>query len=339
MHGDGHDGGAAAGGRTLHVDALLRRLPPLHRDALRWYAARTGTVVPWPRGPVTFPSGTTHLASTPRGIFKPAWTVYALSVRQNLGSPYQDQIVRRADGSWSFAYVQEGFRAEDHERKATNRGLLAALADRVPVAVFKQVRTKPTSRYEVLGLALVAGFDGGFFFLEGARPDGVVRAPGPEAEFDRLAALREDVLAAARADAPDVVGPVLDRQRVFREIVRRRGQAAFRGQLLDAYGGVCAVSRYDAEPALEAAHVVPFAEDGPSSATNGLLLRADLHPPFDVGRLTVDPDALRAQLHPQLAATRYAPLHDTRLHLPDAPALRPDPRNLAAHAAWARRSF
>ncbi len=338
MSGDGLGGREGQDRRTLHVDALLRRLPPLHRDALRWYAARAGDVVPWPGGQVTFPSGTTYLASAPKGIYKPKWTVYALSVRQNLGSPYQDQIVRRPDGSWSFAYFQEGFRAEDHERKATNRGLLAALADRVPVAVFRQVAGAPKPRYEILGLALVAGFDGGFFFLEGARPDGVVRAPGPEAEFDRLADLREEVLTAARTDAPDLVGPTLEHRRVFRDIVQRRGQAAFRNQLLDAYGGACAVSRYDAEPALEAVHVVPFAEDGPSSATNGLLLRADLHRLFDVGLLTVDPDTLRAHLHPHLAATRYAPLHDTRLHLPDAPALRPDPRNLAAHAAWARRT-
>jgi putative restriction endonuclease len=38
---------------------------------------------------------------------------------------------------------------------------------------------------------------------------------------------------------------------------------------------------------LEAAHIKPFSESGPSHLANGLLLRADLHKLFDAGYITV----------------------------------------------------
>jgi putative restriction endonuclease len=43
-------------------------------------------------------------------------------------------------------------------------------------------------------------------------------------------------------------------------------------------------------PALEAAHIKPFAKSGPNVTANGLLLRSDLHKLFDSGYLSVAPD-------------------------------------------------
>jgi len=43
-------------------------------------------------------------------------------------------------------------------------------------------------------------------------------------------------------------------------------------------------------PALEDAHIRPYAEQGPNDVRNGLLLRCDLHRPFDAGYLKIDPD-------------------------------------------------
>ena len=43
-------------------------------------------------------------------------------------------------------------------------------------------------------------------------------------------------------------------------------------------------------PALEAAHIRPYSEQGPHRVSNGLLLRADLHRLFDAGYITVTPD-------------------------------------------------
>lgn len=38
---------------------------------------------------------------------------------------------------------------------------------------------------------------------------------------------------------------------------------------------------------LEAAHIVPFANEGPHEVSNGLLMRADFHKLFDIGLVTV----------------------------------------------------
>src|SRR5881296_3568769 len=46
-------------------------------------------------------------------------------------------------------------------------------------------------------------------------------------------------------------------------------------------------------PVLQAAHIKPYALDGPHALNNGLLLRSDLHTLFDQGYLTVDPKVMR----------------------------------------------
>ena len=43
-------------------------------------------------------------------------------------------------------------------------------------------------------------------------------------------------------------------------------------------------------PVLEAAHIKPYALDGPHRVSNGILLRSDLHKLFDLGYVTVTPD-------------------------------------------------
>jgi putative restriction endonuclease len=45
-------------------------------------------------------------------------------------------------------------------------------------------------------------------------------------------------------------------------------------------------------PALEAAHIRPYADGGVHEARNGLLFRRDIHSLFDAGYVTVTPDLL-----------------------------------------------
>jgi len=66
-------------------------------------------------------------------------------------------------------------------------------------------------------------------------------------------------------------------------------------------------------PALEAAHIRPFAKEGPHEVRNGLLLRADLHRLFEQGYLTVTPeytldvsDRLRYDYHNAEVTIRFA---------------------------------
>jgi hypothetical protein len=58
----------------------------------------------------------------------------------------------------------------------------------------------------------------------------------------------------------------------------------------DAYSRRCAITGERTLPALEAAHIKPFAQGGSHEPTNGLLLRRDIHALFDAGYVTVTPD-------------------------------------------------
>lgn len=70
----------------------------------------------------------------------------------------------------------------------------------------------------------------------------------------------------------------------------RLGQGAFRVLVTEAYRKRCAITGERTLPVLEAAHIQPFAAEGPNRVCNGLLLRSDLHILFDRGYVTVTPD-------------------------------------------------
>ena len=126
----------------------LSKLPDRHAAALQWFHDRAGTDQPWPR---PLDDGT-RLVTLPKGIYKPEWSSYALSVRQMLTSRYPDRApAMRADGTWSYAYYQEGTDPTERDRFYTNAGLLARMRDGVPVGVLRQVSGRPTIRYRVHG--------------------------------------------------------------------------------------------------------------------------------------------------------------------------------------------
>jgi putative restriction endonuclease len=79
----------------------------------------------------------------------------------------------------------------------------------------------------------------------------------------------------------------------------RLGQGAFRVLVTDAYLRRCAVTGEKTLPVLEAAHIKPFALDGPNFVRNGILLRSDLHKLFDLGYVTVTA-ALRLEVSARL---------------------------------------
>lgn len=69
----------------------------------------------------------------------------------------------------------------------------------------------------------------------------------------------------------------------------RLGQGAFRVLVTEAYTRRCSITGERTLPALEAAHIKPFAKSGPNVTANGLLLRSDLHKLFDLGYLSITP--------------------------------------------------
>jgi hypothetical protein len=67
------------------------------------------------------------------------------------------------------------------------------------------------------------------------------------------------------------------RKKTNKLIVYRKGQFKFRSELLAAYQGRCAITGFNAEKALEAAHIFPYKGDSTNQVCNGLVLRADIH--------------------------------------------------------------
>jgi putative restriction endonuclease len=150
---------------------LLRLLPERHRSALRWFLEYQGSELPWP-DPLQLAEGATLLSSKAKGIYKPGWLPYALSVRESLGEYYPDREPKtRPDRSWEYHYFQENQDPAARDSEYTNRGMMACMRDRVPVGVMRQTLPKPKPKYKILGLALVTAWKDGYFVLEGFPPE------------------------------------------------------------------------------------------------------------------------------------------------------------------------
>jgi putative restriction endonuclease len=154
-------------------------------------------------------------------------------------------------------------------------------------------------------------------YLTGARSLGAITA----ADLDRY----------AEADPFEPTSIIDERKKAIAEIVKRQGAPLFRRQLLECYGGRCAVTGCDAEAALEAAHIIAYLGPRTNSVQNGLLLRADLHTLFDRGLLGIDPDTKAVILHDSLQTTVYGVFAGQRIALPDREALWPNSDALRRH--------
>lgn len=115
----------------------------------------------------------------------------------------------------------------------------------------------------------------------------------------------------------------------------RLGQGAFRTLVTDIYDRRCAITQEKTLPALEAAHIRPYADGGAHEASNGLLFRRDIHSLFDSGYVTVTPD-LRFEVSRRIReefdnGRHYYALHGQEVATPTAPNERPDALALAWH--------
>ena len=143
----------------------IRALPisVRHQRVLQWFYDNAGKLVTWP---LMLADGTL-LAARPKGIYKPGWTEYAISVRETLGKTYPDQEpTYYGDGRWVYLYHQESRDPASVDLHFTNRALLACYKDQIPVGVIRQVSRRPRSTYHVLGLGVVRGWHAGYFRLE-----------------------------------------------------------------------------------------------------------------------------------------------------------------------------
>ena len=300
----------------------IGQLPDWHIEALEWFQANAGRVFPDRPRHVGLRVAVTNPQA---GIWKPRDTAHALSVLQVHKHRYPDLPPYFVEGTWVYQYHQEGDATEGPLERYTNLALERCRVDGVPVGVVLPAPEVGPRAYRVLGLGFVDRYRDGYFIISGpAEVSGIGFALG-------AAPPQTLELISMGAEESAEYGNAGQKQRALASVVRRQGQPHFRRQLLNAYEGRCAMSQFDAEDALEAAHIDPYSGPPSNRTANGLLLRADMHDLFDLRLLAVDTRTQKLVLSEKLAQTRYESYAGRRIHLPSDRQLWPSVERLDRH--------
>lgn len=311
------------------LEGALAKTTGKHRVALDWFSENKGKTITW-SDIQEFSADHSRLVNQAKGIYKPKYTDYALSLRTIQNGPYPDKDVEyRPDGSWALHYFQENQNPDQRDREATNRGLMRCMEDQVPVGTLVKRKPKPGVAYEVLGLGLVTKWENGFFTIEGFSDAGEVH------DTEQPDAARLRATNGTSSETFDAENDLDLREKTLAQVARRRGQAAFRAALLEAYGGKCCVTGCTLKDALEAAHIAPYRGDHSHHVQNGLLLRSDIHTLFDLGLLVITEDYHVKLSKAALEDDSYANLESTQLLLPGDQAHYPSLDALGRHRKWA----
>ena len=153
---------------------------------------------------------------------------------------------------------------------------------------------------------------------------------------DVQAHLRLDQPEDIQADRLPIIADKVEKYGSPLTVRPRLGQSSFRVLVTDAYQRRCAITGERTLLALEAAHIIPYSEEGLHDVRNGLLLRADFHRLFDAGLVSVSPD-LRIKISKRIKeewfnGQAYYRLDNNPLSvLPAHPSMRPDPDCLDWH--------
>lgn len=308
-------------------------VPAPYFQAYDWYLQHEGQLVTiTSRGIEPDPELPIPLIAQ-RGIHKPAGQIYALAVRSSNHDRYEDQpVYELGDGTWIMVYCEhEGEQGRKAASGKYNESLRNCLRDGVPVGVFEKARQ---GSYRCWGLAFVESYDSGarVFTLHGpVRPD-------QPADFwlntQADEALGEGAPLEFSEDVEEEPMSCEDlRTRVTVTTTVREGQGAFRRSLIEAYSGACAITGYQVETVLQAAHIMSYRGPQSHRVSNGLLLRADIHLLFDAHELTICPDDMTVRLSAELNSSPYRELERRRIRLPGRRSDEPSPERLAAHFA------
>ena len=282
-----------------HVKRMCEVSSPLTSDDLR-----SGFVFEGARVPLINPQ---------RGIFKPRRMRRLLSIRTVFPRSgnrvwYDDQRDVHRQLFESQETVDYSFMGSDPEA-SDNRWLREAYEDHTPVIYFLGMAP---GRYEAFVPVFIAGWDPKTLKtrIEFGVP-GEHHLTPPENWAERRYALR---------------------------IVKQRlHQASFREAVITAYNGRCALSGLPEPLLLDAAHIVPDADErfGHPIIQNGIPLSKIHHAAFDAHLIGIDPD-YRLHISERLLAQSDGPmlealkgLKDRFIRLPGRVQDRPDPERLA----------
>ncbi len=278
------------------------------------------------------------------GIYKPAWSAYALSIVTKSVSPYdqKDQVVFLDDGRWLMTYSPRSGGLDISD----NRALVKCKDDRVPLGVFKQLTNKTDrqhgSTYLVLGLGLITEYDpkADVFVVESAD------LPALEQVTSVVADERARYEVQLCAQLTNEFRPFVESEKITHTVSAPKRDEAFREIVLSEYDFTCAVCemkfRLGELVEATAAHIVPKRKNGTDDPRNGLALCRTHHWAFDSGLFSVS-ENLRVALSPVLrqADTRNFGLVDLEgkpILLPQNEIVRPHSKSLEWHRThvWQR---
>lgn len=302
-----------------------------HRQALHWFGDMAGQQRAW-REIQLYSESETRLVNQAKGIYKPKYTDYALSIRTIQDGPYPDKEVEfRHDGTWVLAYCQENPDPAQRDREATNRGLMKCMADMIPVGVLIKRKPKPGVAYEVLGLGYVVAWESGYFVIEGISPTGVAHSTSDPDATRMRATIHSD----KSGDDFDAEYNEDHRTKALSLVTRRQGQGQFRLDLMSAYKGACCITGCRLKHAIDAAHINGYQGNHSQHVQNGMILRSDLHDLFDEGLIAIDEEYRIVLSAIVKGEPCYAELDGKPLNLPENPAHHPSMEAIKKHKKWA----
>ncbi len=316
----------------LTVSRALSKIPSGDREnyraLYRWFEENSGTVGSRFLGQRLPGVGFPHSAQ--RGIHTPSKRKYAATVTLTKNSSYVDgAFADLGDGTWVLHYCEHRNNANGAKVSTWNQPLINCLIDGVPVGVFMQEGNSSQSYLRALAFVEEYDPDSGVFILHGPvspetehifKAHESSQAPTEQDELPSVDEIRKDT-----------------RQTILRTNIVRKGQRRFRSDLLQAYDGQCAITGYDVNPVLQAAHILEYRGTPSNNVKNGIVLRADIHILFDRALLGIDPSDFKVVLSKSIADSRYEDINGKSIQLPKDKNLWPSEDYVAASFARFRQ--
>jgi hypothetical protein len=271
------------------------------------------------------------------GIYKPAWSEYALSIVTRPGSPYdqKDEVVFLEDGRWLMTYSPRSGGLDISD----NRALMRCKDEGIPFGVLKQITQKTRdehgSTYLVLGLGVITAYDArsDVFIVESVDRDALERVTSVIVDDEERYAVQ------LYAQLTNEFRPFINEENVTYSVSAPKRDTAFRKMVLREYDFTCSVCKMkfhlDELVEAQAAHIIPKRKSGTDDPRNGLALCRSHHWAFDAGIFTLADD-YTVLLSPIVgrAETRNFSLLDfegKQIALPDRQVIYPHPDALAWH--------
>jgi HNH endonuclease len=280
--------------------------------------------------------GITRIHPLIEGIYKPADSIYPLSIASMLKSRYGDQLFHNPDRTWWMKYSPKAGGMD----LAVNAGLVRCMTEQQPVLVLRQESDKTSAsgaRHLFLGLGYVENFDPAtdLFRIRGLTFEEVAGVTGTSLseESDEL------IETALRLESLEEWVPFAAEDRAVYKIPRQKRDAAFRSIVLSNYDYTCAVTgqRFKSPHHFEAdgAHIIGKDVRGTDDPRNGVALSRSAHWAFDRGIFTIS-DQYEVLVNPRISnanVSKFPALEIDRrkVLLPEDELYWPHPDALAWH--------